>query len=77
MNWISAKVSFVKYWTWVHWLAMAAVLAISVKELYENQVARLRALDQQSVEVIEEDSGDLGVLCLCCADHLDKVVGFG
>ena len=55
MNWIPAKVSFVKYWTWVHWLAMAAVLAISVKELYENQVARLRALDQQSVEVIDEN----------------------
>ncbi|RLU00531.1 hypothetical protein [Ketobacter sp.] len=46
---------FVKNWTWVHWVALAAVLVISVKEVYENQVKRLQVLDQNQVEVIEQN----------------------
>lgn len=50
-----SKIGFVRHWGWVHWLVIAAVVGVSVKEVYENQVARLRALDQQNVEVIEEN----------------------
>ncbi|MAR92502.1 MAG: hypothetical protein SV765_07680 [Pseudomonadota bacterium] len=43
------------YWGWLHWAIIALVVIISVKEVYENQVARLSRLDQQNVEVIEEN----------------------
>ncbi len=49
------NIGFVRNWTWVHWLAIAAVLAVSVKEVYQNQVERLRVLDQSQVEVIEQN----------------------
>jgi hypothetical protein len=49
------KIGFVKHWNWVHWLGIAAIVAVSVKEVYQNQVERLSALDTQNVEVIEEN----------------------
>lgn len=48
-------VRFWKSWSWVHYLALGVVLAISVKQVYERQVLRLAKLDKQQVEVIEED----------------------
>lgn len=39
----------------MHWLVIAAVMIIAIKEVYENQVQRLRALDQSDVEVIESN----------------------
>lgn len=49
------RIGFIQHWSWVHWVAIAVVFFISSKEVYENQVARLRTLDQQNVEVIEEN----------------------
>lgn len=49
------KVGFVRNWTWVHWVAIVAVLVIAVKEVYQNQIRRLQTLDQQNVEVIEQN----------------------
>ncbi len=46
---------FWKAWTWMHWLVIALVLVISVKEVYGRQVQRLKQIDQQQVSVIEED----------------------
>lgn len=44
-----------RQWKWVHWLALAAVLVLAVKEVYQRQVIRLKQLDQDSVEVIEQN----------------------
>lgn len=48
-------VPFWKSWTWIHWTAIGVVLALSVKEVYMRQDQRLKKLDKQKVEVIEED----------------------
>lgn len=55
-------VGFVKNWTWVHWVALVAVLAISIKEVYENQIKRLQMLDQNQVEVIEQNIQDYNTM---------------
>jgi len=50
-----ANIGFVRHWTWVHWVAIGAVLFIASKEVYESQTARLRSIDNQNVQVIEEN----------------------
>lgn len=52
---VISKVAFIRHWNWVQWFGIAAIIAISVKEVYQNQIDRLRALDTQNVEVIEEN----------------------
>jgi len=49
------KISFVRHWSWVHWLGIVAVVGICVKEVYQNQMQRLSTLETQNVEVIEEN----------------------
>lgn len=56
------KVGFVKNWTLIHWAAVLAVLVISVKEVYQNQVVRLQMLDQNQVEVIEQNIQDYNTM---------------
>ena len=56
------KVGFVKNWTLVHWVAVLAVFAISIKEVYQNQVTRLQMLDQNQVEVIEQNIQDYNTM---------------
>lgn len=56
------KVGFVQNWTWVHWIAVVAVLVISVKEVYQDQVKRLQLLDQDQVEVIEQNIQDYNTM---------------
>lgn len=46
---------FWKSWSWLHWVVIALVLVIAVKEVYQRQVKRLAALDSAQLEVVEED----------------------
>ena len=46
---------FWKSWSILHWVIIALVLVISVKEVYERQVKRLALLDSQKLDVVEED----------------------
>ena len=46
---------FWKSWSILHWVAIAAVLVIAVKEVYQRQVQRLAMLNNQQIEVVEGD----------------------
>ena len=56
------KVGFVKNWSLIHWVAVLAVLAISIREVYQNQIIRLQKLDQDQVEVIEQNIQDYNTM---------------
>ena len=56
------RVGFAKNWTLVHWIAVLAVLAISIKEVYQNQIIRLQMLDENQVEVIEQNIQDYNTM---------------
>lgn len=46
---------FWKSWSWVHWIAIVAVLLIVGKEVYQRQVARLSRLNSSQIHSLEQN----------------------
>ncbi|MGB3619766.1 hypothetical protein FT643_02080 [Ketobacter sp. MCCC 1A13808] len=55
MNGGVLRKGFWAHWTWMHWLLLVLVTVLSVKKVYDNQVQRVRGLETDQVEVIEEN----------------------
>jgi len=46
---------FWKSWSWMHWLAIVAVLIVASKEVYQRQVARLARLNSTQIHSLEQN----------------------
>jgi hypothetical protein len=55
VKYINFRIGFWQHWLWFHWFLLGIVLLVSSKTVYDKQVARISALEQVDVDVIEEN----------------------